>query len=229
LVVDVILVARNQAATLSATLAEIPMRLVRSVVVVDNGSDDSTASVARDAGVVVLREPRMGHGAACLRAIAHLETLPRPPDVVVFLAADGSSDAAEIAHLLEPIRADNAELVIGVRARQSRQGGPDQSLEPRLVLGLIGAIYRHRFEDLGPFRAIRFPALIALALSDRGSAFHIEMQVKALTLGLHIAEVPVSVRPVAQDSRPRVVRRMARTVDTAGRSLFHILRHATMR
>lgn len=234
LVVDVIVVARDQADTLAATLAEVPMRLVRSVVVVDNGSTDSTASVARDAGVVVLREPRVGHGAACLRAIAHLESLPRPPDVVVFLAADGSDDPAEIPRLLEPLRADNAELVIGVRSRpadgtRSRLARSDRVPRPRVVLGLIGAIYRHRFEDLGPFRAIRFPALVALALSDRGSAFHLEMQVKALKLGLHIAEVPVSVRQVTGRPRPPTVRRVAGTVDTTGRVLFHLLRHATTR
>ena len=233
LVVDIIVVARDQGGTLAATLAEVPMRLVRSVVVVDNGSTDSTASIARDAGAVVLREPRVGHGAACLRAIAHLESLPRPPDAVVFLAADGSEDPAEIPHLLEPLRTDNAELVIGVRSRpegaRSRRARAVRVPRPRMALGLIGTIYRHRFEDLGPFRAIRFPALVALALSDRGSAFHLEMQVKALKLGLHIAEVPVLARPVVDRPRPPAVRRMAGAVDTTGRVLFHILRHATTR
>lgn len=228
LVVDVLVVARNHAHVLPATLAEIPMRHIRSVVVVDNGSTDSTASVAHDMGAVVLRAPRVGHGAACLRAITHLAALPRPPDAVVFLAPDGSDDPAEIPRLLEPVRADNAELVIGVRPL------PGSVLHrPRLVLGLIGAIYRHRFESLSPYRAIRFPALVALSLSDRGSAFHLEMQVKALKLGLHVAELPVSARPVSTRSsaagQPRPVARLTRSVNTAGRSLFHILRHATTR
>lgn len=225
LVVDVLVVARDHAHVLPATLAEIPMRHIRSVVVVDNGSTDSTASVAHDAGAVVLREPRVGHGAACLRAIAHLAALPRPPDAVVFLAPDGSDDPAEIPRLLEPVRADNAELVIGVRPPP---GSALRRHRPRLVLGLIGAIYRHRFESLSPYRAIRFPALVALSLSDRGSAFHLEMQVKALKLGLHVAELPVSARPVAA-APPRPVARLTRSVNTAGRSLFHILRHATTR
>jgi hypothetical protein len=117
------------------------------------------------------------------------------------------------------MRTDNAELVIGTRPGRRRRA-PEQ----RIVLGLIGALYRHRFEDLSPFRAIRFPALIALALSDPTQAFHIEMQVKAIKLGLHIAEVPV------QASTPREhAHAEGKAVSSAGRALFHILRHATSR
>jgi glycosyltransferase involved in cell wall biosynthesis len=167
---------------------------------------------------VVLREPRAGTGAACLRAIAHLEALPRPPDAVVFMAADGSDDPRDIPALLAPIESDNAELVIGVR-----QGKRVRSVQSRLLIGMIGAIYRHRFDDLGPYRAIRFPALVALALSEPSAAFHIEMQVKAIKLGLHIAEVPVRTRLPPGHKRPNP------SVQATGRAFFHVLRHSTSR
>lgn len=220
-VVDVIIVARNQASNLGATLAAIPLRLVRSVVVVDNGSRDSTASVARDAGAVVLREPRVGDGAAYLRAIAHLQSLPRPPDVVVLMRPDGSDHPEDIPGLLGPICSDNAELVISVRHEQHRSRPQD-----RAVLGLINTIYRHRFDDVGDFRAIRFPALVALSLTDRGGALGVEMLVKAIKLGLHIAEVPVGS---GRSHKRTSLKRIARELETKGRELFHILRHSTTR
>ncbi|GAB4540697.1 MAG: hypothetical protein Tsb0020_53880 [Haliangiales bacterium] len=225
LVVDAVICARNQAKPLAATLAEFPARLVRSVVVVDNGSRDTTASVARDAGAVVVREPQAGYGAACQRAIRHLQALPRPPDAVVFVSADGSDDPAEISLLLTPMRIDNAELVIGVRTSTQRSPTPPQQ---RVTRSLIAAVYGYRFDDVGPFRAIRFPALVALALRDRGSGFHVEMQVKALKLGLHIVEAPVSVRAVDGEPRSRA-KRLRRLLDQSSRSLFHVVRNATSR
>jgi glycosyltransferase involved in cell wall biosynthesis len=219
LVVDVVVPARDAASELAPTLAAIPSRMVRSVVVVDNGSTDSTAQVALDAGAVVVREPRVGYGAACRRAVDHLAALPEPPEVVVFLAPDGVDDPRDLPRLLGPIRKDNAELVIGVRPE-----APAGQLGARVAVGLIGAIYGHRFENVDPYRAIRFPALVALGLRDRGSGWNVEMQVKAVRLGLHIDEVAV-----APGHSPHHRRRMIDSVGKTGRMLFHILRHATVR
>jgi len=224
LIVDVVACARNNAATLGPVLAGLPVRLLRSVVVVDNASTDATAQVARDAGAIVLREPKVGHGAACQRAMAHLEVLPVPPDVVVFLPPDGSADPQEIPRLLEPIRTQNAELVIGVR---ERAGGGGARVGTRVVLRLMGAIYRHRFEDLGPFRAVRFAALVAMGMVDRGAGWDAEMQVKSVMLGLQVVEVPVTCRPTRR--RQTRGREFVDKVGATGRSLFHIVRNATAR
>ena len=220
-VVDLVIPACNCADTLEGVLEAIPPRTVRSAIVVDNGSTDLTAQVALDAGAVVRREPYGGYGAACRRAITHLEALPRPPDAVVLMAGDGSDDPGEIPSLVAPIRNDNAELVIGVRDRPP-------GLRSRVALGLIGALYRHRYEDLGPFRAIQFPALIALGLSDRGQGFPIEMQVKAIRYGLRIAEVPVR-GGLAAGAEPSKVRRVVGSAGATGRMFYRIFRHAAAR
>lgn len=215
-VVDAVIAARDCAATLGDVARALPMRRLRSVVVVDCDSRDATGQVARDAGCVVLRQRSSGYGAACRRAIAHLEALPRAPDAVVFVAGDGSDPATEVERLLEPIENDNAELVIGVRPEAARAAGS------RLALGLIGVIYRRRFADLSPFRAVRFPALVALAVGDSGSGWDAEMQVKAVKLGLRIVEVPVEApRPGGRGPSERLAR--------TGRMVFRILRHATAR
>lgn len=221
LVVDVLIIARNQAPSLATTLAAIPRRRVRSVIVVDNGSSDSTALVARDGGAVVLRESKMGKGRAILRAIAHLEALPMPPDVVVLMAADGSDDPHDLPFLVEPLERDNAELVIGMR-----QGKPTRTPYARMVKQMLAAVYRVRFDDVGPYRAIRFPALVALSLTDRSDGVDVEMLVKAIKLGLHIAEVPI--RPPDRGN-PLGPRKPPRSLSTTGRAIFHIVRHSTTR
>jgi glycosyltransferase involved in cell wall biosynthesis len=206
-IVDVIVPARDAAATLGGVLASLPHRRLRTVIVVDAGSRDATSQVARDAGVLVLREPRGGYGAACLRAIAHLEALPQPPDTVVFVPATGRGDA--VPALLGPIDDEGAELVVGVAGARHID---------RAMAHLVGAVYRHKVRAVGEasaMRAIRFPALVALGMSDRGGGWDVEMLVRALKLGLVVVEVPVS----GGGAKPGAV----------GRSLFHILRHATMR
>ena len=224
--VDVVVPARNCAGTLPTLLAGLPMRMVRSVVVVDNASRDATAQVARDAGAVVLRESRIGVGAACLRAVAHMAALPQPPDVVVFMAGDGSNHAGDLGMLIEPMRSDNAELVLGVRQRASGRSAAPTST--RVALKLIRTIYRYEFEDLGSLRAISYPALVAMGMSDPGAGWNVEMQVTAIKLGLHIVEVPIAYAAgTARASTPR--RKLAGSVGSTGRVLFQILRHATVR
>jgi glycosyltransferase involved in cell wall biosynthesis len=224
LTVDAVIPARDAAATLPEVLARLPLRQLRSVVVVDIASRDATSAIARDAGALVLREPRGGYGAACLHAIAHLSALPEPPAVVAFVPGDGRADPADLPLLLAPIGDGSAELAIGVRER----GAP---IGERVVVSLIRAVYRHQFRDLGPMRAARFPALVALGMSDRGGGWDVEMQVRALKLGLAIAEVPVAPGPTATKSmRERLgPHHAAGAAAAGGRSLFHILRHATMR
>lgn len=179
------------------------------MVVVDRASTDRTAEIARDAGALVLREPSGGYGAACLRAQAHFSALPRVPDIVVFVPGDRPSAASAIGALVEPLYERSAELVLGIEPGRAHVGD-------KLVTGLIDTIYSHRWSGTGPIRALRFPALIALGMSDRGDGWDVEMLVRAVKLGLSCDEVVL----------PADAHRAGRGY---GRALLHILRHATMR
>lgn len=207
--IDVVVVARDDAATLGPLLRDLPHRALRSVVVVDRASTDRTAEVARDGGALVLREPGGGYGAACLRAQAHFSALPRVPDVLVFIPGDRPSAAPAVPALIGPIADRGVELVLGAEPGRRRTGD-------KLVTGLIDTVYRHRWSGIGPVRAIRFPALIALGMSDHADGWDVEMLVRAVKLGLSCDEVPL---PVDAHRAPR----------SLGRALLHILRHATMR
>lgn len=194
--IDVVIPAFDEEDSLPLVLADIPRPPVRRVVVCDNGSRDRTAAAARGGGAEVVSEPRAGYGSACLRAIDHLRRHD-PPDVVVFLDADYSDHPEELTSLVAPLLANEADLVIGSRTRGRREPGallPQARAGNLVACWLIRLLYRHRYTDLGPFRAIRWQALERLAMEDPDFGWTAEMQVKALRHGLRVDERPVSYR-----------------------------------
>jgi glycosyltransferase involved in cell wall biosynthesis len=193
--VAVIIPALNEEATLPSVLADIPRELVEEVVVVDNGSSDRTALVARMGDATVLHEPQQGYGAACLAGVAYLTA--KAPDIVVFLDGDYSDHPEEMAALIQPIVAGECDLVIGSRTKGLAAPGallPQARFGNALATALIRFLYGFSYSDLGPFRAIRFPALLELGMVDRNYGWTVEMQIKAVRKGLRIGEVPVSYR-----------------------------------
>lgn len=188
--------ALNEEEALPGVLTEMPP-LVGRVVVADNGSTDSTVEVARALGAEVVHESERGYGAACLEGIRHLARLPDPPDVLVFIDADGSDDPAEIGRLVEPIARGEADLVLGVRHGVGGDVGtilPHARFGNRLVLGITEALFGKRFRDLPPFRAIAFDRLLELAMDDRNWGWTLQMQIRAVRLGLRIREIEVTHR-----------------------------------
>lgn len=158
------------------------------VVVADNESSDETARRAREAGAEVAPASPRGYGHACLAAI---ERLGGWPDVLVFLDADGSSRPEEIELLLAPIREGRVDLTLGRRPLDSPMT-PPQRWGTRLAAFLIHLRWGRRFQDIGPFRAIRADAFHRLAMRDRTWGWTVEMQILAISQGLRIQEVPTS-------------------------------------
>lgn len=190
--VAVIIPALNEAAAIGGVVAAIPA-WVDDIVVVDNGSTDATAAMARDKGARVVREPRRGYGAACLAGLAALTD----PEIIVFMDGDASDVPSEMALLVDPIIQGQADLVIGSRVLGAREPGaltPQARFGNWLACRLMYLFWGKKYTDLGPFRAIRRRALAALDMQDRNYGWTVEMQVKAVRYGLRVMEVPVSYR-----------------------------------
>ncbi|HUW84474.1 MAG TPA: TIGR04283 family arsenosugar biosynthesis glycosyltransferase [Phycisphaerae bacterium] len=190
--IAVVIPALNEAEAIGKVIVAIP-DWVDDIVVVDNGSTDRTADVARAAGARVVQQPQRGYGSACLAGIASLHSA----DVVVFLDGDFSDSPQEMPQLVDPIVVGQADMVIGSRVLGRREPGAltiQQELGNSLACLLIRLFWRVRYTDLGPFRAIRHAALRRLAMADRSYGWTVEMQTKAARQKLAVHEVPVSYR-----------------------------------
>jgi glycosyltransferase involved in cell wall biosynthesis len=197
--VIVVIPALNEEAALPAVLRELPP--VGLVIVVDNRSTDGTASAATTGGAHVVFEPRRGYGSACLRGLAQIEELTLAgalaPEVIVFLDADHSDHPGLLPELVQPILDGAADFVLGSRLLGKREPGamPAQSVfGNRLACFLMRLLFRASYSDLGPFRAIDYPALKRLGMIDTNFGWTVEMQIKAQRAGLRIQEIPVPYR-----------------------------------
>lgn len=186
-----IIPALNEEGSLPAVLAELPA--VR-VVVVDNGSEDRTSQVAASHGAEVLFEPRRGYGTAVLTGMAHLRA--DPPEVLVILDADHADDPGRLLDLVRPIFQDRADLVQIDRTLTAEPGAltPVQRFGNGLATFLIARVTGRTYRDMGPFRAIRWSSLEALAMEDPTWGWNVEMQMKAVKAGLRTLEIPLPYR-----------------------------------
>ncbi len=186
--------ALDEEASIGGVLDRLPAGLFAQVLVVDNGSSDRTAEVARAHGATVVSEPHRGYGRACLAGMAALDP---ETDIVVFMDADSSDVPEEALRLVEPIAAGRADLVLGSRVLGRAEPGSlaaHQRFGNALATTLMAWLYGFRYTDLGPFRAIRADRLRALDMRDGDFGWTVEMQVRALGCGLRVMEAPVSYR-----------------------------------
>ena len=187
--IDVVLPCLDEAAALPGVLAALPPGY--RAIVVDNGSTDGSAAVARAHGALVVTESRRGFGAA-----VHAGVLAAESDLIAVLDADGSLDPADLPRLAAPVLAGEADLVLGRRRPIPRSAWP---LHARLAnRALAGAIHRAtglELHDLGPMRVARRADLLALDLQDRRSGYPLEMLLRASAAGLRVRELDVPYRP----------------------------------
>lgn len=165
-------------------------RHAERVVVVDNGSTDKTAQIARAAGAEVVQEPRRGYGRALLAGVEHLRA--SPPDIVAFADCDATLDPADLPRLVAAL--EDADLALGRRARLDKGALPShQKLGNDLAcIGLRA--YGLRVRDVPPFRALRWRALERLALREPTYGLPIETLAMAARMGLRIREIDVAYR-----------------------------------
>jgi len=190
-----IIPALNEEAALRCLLAELPRDFASWVIVVDNGSTDATAAVARDAGVLVVSEPRRGYGRACFTGFKAAYSLGA--ETIMFMDGDGSDDPADLPLILAPVSEGRADFVIGSRVskRADRGAVPLQArLGNWLVSRLIGVLYGVHLHDIGSFRAIRCSLLAALNMCEMSFGWPVEMLVKAARARYRIVEVPIHYR-----------------------------------
>jgi glycosyltransferase involved in cell wall biosynthesis len=186
-----IIPALDEADSIGRELDQLPPGIFAQIIVVDNGSEDGTAEVARAAGAQVVCEPRRGYGQACQAGLAALQP---ETTAVVFMDADLSDDPRDVERLARTYAEGDWDLVVGSRVLGQAEPGSLTAVQRFgnwLTTRLIRWLWRVPFTDLGPLRVISRQALRRLDLRDRDFGWNVEMQAKAARLGLRVTEIPV--------------------------------------
>ncbi|GAB3607407.1 glycosyltransferase family 2 protein [Conyzicola nivalis] len=187
--VDVIFPCLNEERALPWLLARLPEGY--RAIVVDNGSTDNSAEVARSLGATVVTETRRGFGAA-----AHAGLLAATAPVVAFCDADASMDPRDLPRVVDPVVAGTAQLVLGRRRPTSRGAWPLHArIANRALAALMRGATKLDLHDLGPMRAANREALLALDLRDRRSGYPLEQVLRGHAEGWRIIEVDSPYAP----------------------------------
>jgi glycosyltransferase involved in cell wall biosynthesis len=185
---DVVLPVLDEREALPWVLGRMPAGY--EPIVADNGSGDGSGALAARLGARVVSEPRRGFGAACFAGLCAARA-----EAVCFMDADGSLDPRDLPHVAGPVLAGEADLVLGAR-RPVRGAWPAHA---RAANALLALELRRRtgvaLRDLGPMRAARREALLALGIRDRRFGWPLEMVLRAAAAGWTITETGVAYRP----------------------------------
>ena len=191
--ISVVIPAYNEEESIGLVIKSLPQKKIKEIIVVNNGSTDKTASIAKQYGARVVNEICRGYGAACLKGISEV----KDPEIVVFIDGDFSDYPEEIEILVKPIVENRADFVLGSRMIFSESRAallPQARYGNLLAVFLIRLFFRYKFTDLGPFRAIRYQSLKEISMTDKNFGWTVEMQIKAVKHGLKIMEIPVHYR-----------------------------------
>ncbi len=195
---DLVLPCLDEAAALPALLARVPPDF--AVIVVDNGSRDGTADVARAHGATVVHEGRTGYGAAVQAGIDRATSR-----FVAVMDGDGSMDPQDLLVLLEDVEAGSATMALGRRRPISRSVLPWHA---RLGNAAVAAWLRRRtglkVRDIAPMRVCRRQDLLDLEVKDRRFGYPVELLVKAQAAGWVMTEHEIGYYPRAVGTKSKV-------------------------
>lgn len=201
---DVVLPVLNEREALPWVLERMPAGYVP--IVVDNGSTDGSGELARTLGARVVHEPRAGFGAACFAGLTAAEA-----ELVCFMDCDASFDPRELSRVTDPVAAGTADLVLGARRPAPGAAWPAHARMANAVLALeLRRRTGVRVTDIGPMRAARREALLALGIRDRRFGWPLEMVLRAAHAGWRIEEAPVTY--LAREGRSKVTGTVRGTV-----------------
>ena len=187
--VDVVFPCLNEERALPWILTRLPDGY--RAIVVDNGSTDRSAEVAREHGALVVTEPRRGFGSA-----AHAGLLAATAPIVAFCDADASMDPRDLPRVVDPVASGAADLVLGRRRPTTRGAWPLHArIANRALASLMRGATKLPLHDLGPMRAVHREAMVALDLQDRRSGYPLELVLRGHAEGWRILEVDSPYSP----------------------------------
>jgi len=215
--IAVLIPCYNEAASIGEVVKQFRVTLPNArIYVYDNNSYDNTASVAREAGAIVRREPLQGKGHVVRRMFSDIEA-----DVYVMVDGDATYDAAAAPRLVSRLIETQADMVVGARVTQEKEAyRAGHRFGNKLLTGLVSGLFGDRFTDmLSGYRAFSRRFVKSYPALASGFETETELTVHALELDMITAEVQTSygARRVGSVSKLSTVRDGIRILSTIGR------------
>jgi glycosyltransferase involved in cell wall biosynthesis len=187
--VDVILPCLNEAGAIPWIMERIPEGY--RAIIVDNGSTDGSADIARDLGATVVFESRKGFGAAC-----HAGLLAASAPIAMFSDCDASLDPGDFHLVVDPVAAGEEDFVMARRMPTERAAWSWESgVANKVLTQQIKKYTGYEVHDLGVLRAASREGLLGLGMEDRRSGYPLEMILRAKTAGWSLREVEAPYYP----------------------------------
>ncbi len=200
--VAVILPCYNEEAAIADVVAAFKSALPEAAIYVfDNASTDDTASVAESAGALVRTEPKRGKGNAVRRAFADVDA-----DIYVMADGDGTYDAASAPELINALRRQSLDMVVGVRRTQAQAAyRPGHVLGNRVFSGMFRYLFRSEFTDiLSGYRVFSRRFVKSFPSTSKGFEIELEMSTHAALLRLPTAEIPTDYSERAEGGESKL-------------------------
>ncbi len=204
--VIVVMPAYNAAKTLHMTYADLPRDMVDLVILVDDGSSDETARIARELGLELFVHHR-NYGYGANQKTCYREALKAGADIVVMVHPDYQYDPTLLPDIVRPIREDRADVVLGSRlmgASPMKQGMPWwKFISNRFLTELENWVFGLSLSEYHTgYRAFSRQVLesVNLQMNSDGFIFDQEIMAQIVDLRMRITEVPVPTRYFAQAS-----------------------------
>ena len=185
--------AYNEGKTIAGILVELK-KLYQNIIVCDDGSNDLTAEIAEQLGAIVIRHDRnLGYGSA-IKSI-FLKANEIKADILITFDGDGQHRIKDIENVLEPIKANIVDMVIGSRFLNNNQKIPKyRKIGIKAITKLTNVTGRTKITDSqSGFRAYNKKILDEIRPQESGMGISTEILIKVQKADFKISEVPITI------------------------------------
>ena len=185
--------AYNEEKNIASVITKLK-KITNSIIVCDDGSSDMTSKISKNLGVVVISHKKnMGYGVAINSIFQKSKELKS--DLLVTFDADGQHRVEDIEKVVEPIKNNQADLVIGSRFLDKKSDIPNyRKIGIKVITQVTNASIKKKLTDSqSGFRAYNQRVLSQISPSDMGMGISTEILIKSSSKGLRITEVPITV------------------------------------